>query len=123
MRFSRGLAIVAGVLLPIGETVRRWHQLSDIRMAPAWLDDWIIGLFLLYGAWRTRGSDFSGRAVLTAAWGFACGLAYCSFFMQLTSLGQPDPSGISSVKVVAVKGVMFAVAIGALVATLRAKKT
>jgi hypothetical protein len=118
MRFSRGLAIAGGVVLPIVETIRRWHQLGDIHMAPAWLDDWLIGVFLLYGAWRTRGNDRRGRAVLAAAWAFACGLAYASFFSQLASLGQADPSGVASTTVVAIKGVMFALAIIAIAVTL-----
>jgi hypothetical protein len=119
VKFSRGLAIIAGVFLPVLETWRRWDQLGDIRMAPAWLDDWIIGVFLLYGAWRTRNNDRSGRAVLAAAWGFACGMAYSSFFMQVARLGEADPSGISSVNVVVFKGVMMALAVAALVVTLR----
>jgi len=121
MRFSRGLAMIGGVLLPVAETVRRWHQLGDIHMAPAWLDDWLIGAFLLYGVWRTRGNDRDGRKVLAAAWGFACGLAYCSFFSQLASLNQPDPSGVASVTVVAIKGVISVLALAALVSTLRAR--
>jgi hypothetical protein len=121
MRFSRGLALVAGVFLPMAETVRRWHQLGDIRMAPAWLDDWLIGVFLLYGVWRTRGNDRGGRAVLAAAWGVACGLAYASFFMQVSMLNQPDPSGIASATVVVIKGAMFALAIAALVSTLKVR--
>jgi predicted MFS family arabinose efflux permease len=57
--------------------------------------------------------------VLASAWGFACGMAYSSFFMQLARLGESDPSGISSVKVVALKAVMMAAAVAALVVTLR----
>ncbi|TAK15445.1 MAG: hypothetical protein EPO35_07545 [Acidobacteria bacterium] len=114
IRFSRALAIVAGVFLPIAETTRRWHELGDIRAAPFWLDDWLIGAFLLYGAWRTRRSDPSGRVVLAAAWGFACGQVYASFFGQLALIDQADPSGLSGATVVAIKGAMFALAITAL---------
>jgi hypothetical protein len=116
--FSRRLAIVAGILLPIAETVRRWDQLGDLRIWPFWLDDWAIGGLLLYGAWRTRQDVAAGRPVLAAAWGFACGMGYASFFSQLAMIDRPDPSGASPVAVVAVKGVMLAVAIAALVATL-----
>jgi len=123
MRFSRGLAMVGGVALPIMETARRWHQLADIRMAPAWLDDWLIGLFLLYGAWRTRGNAGGGRAVLAAAWAFACGLAYASFFAQLGSLGEADPSGVASATVVAIKGVMMIAAVAALAVTLASNES
>ena len=121
MKFSRGLALAGGIVLPLLETARRWHQLGDIRMAPAWLDDWLIGLFLLYGFWRTRENDRPGRAVLAAAWAFACGLAYASFFGQLATLSQADPSGVASTKVVAIKGVMLVAAVAALVVTLKAK--
>jgi hypothetical protein len=123
MRFSHGLAIVAGIVLPGLETARRWHELGELRNAPFWLDDWFIGLFLLYGAWRTRSKIGNGRAVLAAAWGFACGQAYASFFGQLARLGQADPSGVASTTVVAIKGVMFALAIAALIGALKADKS
>jgi hypothetical protein len=59
--------------------------------------------------------------VLAAAWGFACGLAYVSFFSEFATLDQADPSGLPTTVVIAIKGVMFAVAIVALVVTLRWK--
>jgi hypothetical protein len=119
--FSRRLAILAGVVVPLVETLRRWRQLGDVRVWPFWLDDWAIGLLLLYGAWRTRKDVGDGRPALAAAWGFACGMAYMSFFSQLAELDRADPSGVAATTVVAVKGVAFALAIAALVATLAAK--
>ena len=121
MRFSRALAWAGGVLLPVVETIRRWHQLGDPRMLPFWLDDWIIGLFLLYGAWVTREDRESGRPTLAAAWGFACGMGYLSFFSDVMSGNSTDPSGLSSFAVAMIKGLMFGLAISALNATLRAK--
>jgi hypothetical protein len=119
IQFSRRLAAVAGLILPLLETARRWRQLGDVGSWPFWLDDWATGGFLLYGAWRTGRDTAQGRPVLAAAWGFACGLAYTSFFSQLAVLDQPDPSGLPSSTIVAVKGVMFLVAIVALIVTLR----
>ena len=121
LQFSRYLAIVAGVVLPCLETARRWQELSDLALLPFWLDDWIIAGFLLYGAWRTRAGQRDGRAALTAAWGFACGMAYSSFFSQLYELSMPDPSGIQTTTVVAIKGIMLAVATVALIATLKSR--
>jgi hypothetical protein len=123
MQFSRRIAIVAGFVLPVVETVRRWHQLGDLRVWPFWLDDWAIGGLLLYGAWSTRRDIARGRPVLAAAWGFACGVGYASFFSQLATVDRPDPSGVSSVTVVTIKGVMLAVAIIALVVTLAWRPT
>ena len=64
----------------------------------------------------TRGQPF-----LAAGWGFTCGMVYSSFFYQLTHLGEPDPSGVSSVVVVFIKGIGFALSIAALVGALRWK--
>jgi hypothetical protein len=46
-------------------------------------------------------------------------MMYSSFFGQLVLLGQPDPSGISSTVVVALKGVLFAGCVMCLVGALR----
>lgn len=119
MKFSRGLAIVGALFLPIGETIRRWHQLGDITIWPAWLDDWFIGLFLLYGWWRTRRDVDAGRPALAAAWGFACAMGYMSFFGQLMELDRGDPSGLPASNIVVLKGVMLVVSLAALVLTLR----
>jgi len=84
IQFSRRLAIVGGILAPLAETIRRW---STWQQSPAALfDDYIIGAFLLYAAWRTGKDIRNGQRFLAAAWGFACGLGYASFFSQLDSL-------------------------------------
>jgi hypothetical protein len=120
--FSRRLAIIFGVLAPLAETARRWRQLGDLSVWPFWLDDFIIGALLLYGAWRTGKDIRSGRPFLVAAWGFTCGMVYSSFFAQLATLNAPDPAPISSAWVAAIKGVGLALAILALVGTLKRPK-
>jgi hypothetical protein len=119
LTFSRRLALVYGVLLPIVETIRRWQQLGDIRLWPAWLDDFVLGACLLYGAWRTAKDLEIGRPWLAAAWGITCGMAYTSFFGQLARLDQPDPSSLPAAWVVGIKGVGFLLAIVALAGSLR----
>ena len=47
VQFSRRMAIAAGVVLPLVETLRRWDQLSDFSVWPFWLDDFAIGGVLL----------------------------------------------------------------------------
>jgi len=119
IQFSRRLAIVAGILVPLAETIRRW---STWQQSPASLfDDYIIGAFLLYAAWRTGKDLRSGQRFLAAAWAFACGLGYYSFFGQLNSmrLGQRDPAPISSEWVLVIKGIAVTLAIIALVVSLR----
>jgi hypothetical protein len=120
MNFSRTLAYVGGVVLPVAETIRRWHQLGDWHMAPAWLDDYVIGAFLLYGAWRAGRDAAKGGLILIAAWGFACGMGTASFASQLANLDQPDPSGLVSMAVAFVKGLMLGLSIAALSTAVKA---
>ena len=117
MTFARRLALLAGVVLPIGEIARRWQQLGDPRMFFAWFDDILIGAFLLYGAWRAGQDAVSGQPSLAAAWGFTLAIAIGSFFAGV--FGDADPTGLSRPIVVAIKGVMLALAVGALVSVLR----
>ena len=120
MQFSKWLAIVGGVLAPVLETMRRW---STWKESPANLfDDYIMGALLLYGAWRVSKDVRSGQRFLVAAWGFACGLGYYSFFGQLKDLheGAVDPASIGSAWVLLIKGIAWALAILALVLSLRA---
>jgi hypothetical protein len=115
---SRYLAIALGILTPLAETIRRW---STWRENPAaFFDDYILGAFLLFGAWRTGKDARSGRPFLAAAWAFMCGMAYSSFFGQLEAnrLGLADPAPISSGSVAAIKGIGLAVGIICLVFSL-----
>jgi len=117
--FSRKLAIVIGIITPVAETVRRWNQLGQLSVWPIWLDDFALGAFLLYGAWRTRKDVRTGRPFLAAAWAFTCGMAYSSLVSQIQNLNQPDPAQISSGLVAAIKGVGLVLATLALIASLR----
>jgi hypothetical protein len=120
--FSRRLAVVFGILVPLGETARRYHQLDQLSVWPFWLDDIFIGALLLYGAWRTSKDIRSGRRFLAAAWGFTCGMAYLSFFGQLESLNEPDPAQLPSSWIAAIKGIGLALSILALVGSLKQSK-
>ena len=117
--FSRYLAIVLGVLTPLAETIRRWSTWRE--NPPALFDDYILGAFLVYGAWRVGKDARSGQRVLAAAWAFMCGMAYSSFFGQLhqISLGEQDPAPISSTWVAVIKGIGLALGVMALVVSLR----
>jgi len=119
IQFSRHLAIVAGILLPLAETIRRWSTWRE--WPPSLFDDYIIGAFLIYGAWRVGKDVKTGQKFLAAAWGFACGFGYASFFGQLEGLRlhEIDPAPISSEWVAVIKGFAWAVAILALVISLR----
>ena len=120
LSFSRALALFIGIITPLAEVARRRQQLLDPAAVPLWIDDMLLGGFLLYGAWRVGSDPRTGRPILAAAWGFMCGLAYYSFFGQLQRLAEPDPSGLAPVWVIAVKGVGLALGIVGMVAALQA---
>ena len=117
--FSRYLAVVLGILIPLAETVRRWSTWRE--NPPALFDDYILGAFLLYGAWRVGNDVRSGQRFLAAAWAFMCGMAYGSFFEQVHRYqqGLSDPAAIPSIWVAVIKGVGLALGIVALVLSLR----
>ena len=119
INFARWLAYVGGVLAPLAETIRRWGTWRD--NPPALFDDYVIGALLVYGAWRVGKDARGGQKFLVAAWGFACGMGYASFFGQLyaNAHGVADPAPISGAAVGAVKGVAWGLSILALVASLR----
>ncbi len=117
MRYARRLAILAGIVLPLGETARRWHQMGDPQLLFAWLDDWLLGAFLLYGAWRAGRDPAAGQASLAAAWGFTLAIAIGSFLTGV--FGAADPTGAPRTIVVAIKAVMLLFAVAALVSVLR----
>ncbi len=117
--FSRYLAIIFGILTPLAATIRRWSILRESSLVL--LDDYILGAFLLYGAWRVGKDARSGQRFLAAAWAYMCGVAYLSFFFQLhqISLGEHDPAPISSTWMAVIKGIGLALGVVALVVSLR----
>jgi hypothetical protein len=95
--FNHWLAVIIGVTLSLGEAVRSW---GAGRPWSSWLDDQILGAFLLYGVWRS--AKGRGRMPLAAAWGFSCGLLYGSFFSHLATRAEPDPGNVPHLCVLAV---------------------
>ena len=118
MRFSRILGTVLAIVVPIAETVRRWHTWRD---EPVTLfDDYVLAAILLFGVWFAGRDPHRGPRSLAGAWGIVCGVGYGSFLGQLYRLrtGEPDPAPIPSEWVAAIKGGLLALAILALLSTV-----
>jgi hypothetical protein len=118
-QFSRRLALVFGIALPVLETVRRFRQLGDFGRWPMWIDDLLLGAALLIGARMTSGSRYQNARYLAAAWGAACGMGYYSFISQLQHLEIADPAPLPSSWVAAIKGLGLGLAIAALIGALK----
>ena len=119
LAFSRALAIVVGVITLLSELARRRQQLLDPGAVLLWIDDFLLAVFLFYGAWRAGVDAQSGRPSLTAAWGFMCGLAFYSFFEQIQRLAGADRSGLAPAWVIVVKAVLLTLGSVGLIAALR----
>src|SRR5208282_2289352 len=86
--FSRRLAIAIGIALLFGESLRLWGGGTI-----AWgFDHYLMGAFLLYGAWRSRRYDISGSRYLVAAWAFTCGVEYMNIVRHLELFYSSGPS-------------------------------
>jgi hypothetical protein len=116
MRFEVAAAYVLGVALPILEVCRRG---GDFTHVTAYADDFLAGGLLLWAAVSTSARRPIGPILLVVAWSILCGGFYYSFFGQLESTARRDVSGLSNSIVVAIKGVLYAVVIFALVLSVR----
>jgi hypothetical protein len=102
------LAYALGIALPLLETLRRRTNFSPIAM---YVDDYIAGILLVLAARAVTGGKPWGPAFLAGAWGILVGGIYGSFFSQLQNDADHDISGLRNWIVVAIKGVIFALAI------------
>jgi|SRR6187402_1247584 len=116
MRFEHRAAYVLGFGLPIVEALRRGTRVFPLS---SYVDDYIMGAFLLAAARSVSRGRASGKALLVAAWSALCGGMYYSFFAQLEQGEKADVSGLPNAVVMGVKGAIYAVAIAALLRALR----
>ena len=110
--FAKRLAWFAAFALPLGETWRRWGALWVQPLA--YLDDIVVGVLFLIGAWMADRGEV-GRRWLAAAYGFATGLMVLSLTGGIIAMGHTDPSGLPGPAAVTIKVVMMALAISGLV--------
>ena len=116
MRFEHRTAYVMGFGLPVAEALRRGTRILPLS---SYLDDFIIGVFLLAAARAVSQGRTSGNPLLVAAWSALCGSLYYSFFAQIEQGSNADVSGLPNALVIGIKGVIYAVALTALVRALR----
>jgi hypothetical protein len=116
VKFEVSAAYAMGVALPVLEAIRRGSNFSNI---PAYIDDFIAGIFLLTAAIAVSRQKAHGPALLVAAWGVLAGGLYGSFFGQVQNVSNADISGLPNPAVVLVKGCLFLLAVVALVFSIR----
>ncbi len=112
MRFEVSAAYAMGIALPLFETLRRKTNFDNFHR---YVDDFIIGALPVYGAHAVTRGKRNGPVLLAVAWAVLCGGLYGSFFWQLFSTEALDISGLPNTTVIIVKGVLYAIALTALV--------
>lgn len=117
--FSRRLALIFGILLPVAETARRWHQIAAGTHLLFWLDDVLLGAMLLYAVWRSRKDAADGQRFLAAAWGCALGMGYFSFFGKLLDPARVEPGPLPGIWVQTIIGAGPLLSVLALIGSLR----
>ena len=108
------LAWILGAALPLLEIARRRTNFEPLH---AYVDDLIVGGFLLVTAWASARGRRLAPALLVAAFGVLCGGMYGSFFGQLAIHGD-DISGLPSSVVVGIKGAICVAALIGLVLSI-----
>jgi hypothetical protein len=91
------------------------------------LDDWAAGVFLVYGGVLSSRDWSKGRSYQIAAWAFIVSLLFGSFLgnLQASVSHSPDATGttdlvtISEGPYVVIVGLLFGLAVGALICSLR----
>jgi len=116
MRFEVAAAYAMGVGLPLLETLRRKTNVEHLH---SYVDDYIAGALLLFAAWSVTTGKRRGPVMLVLAWAVLSGGLYGSFFWQLTSKQGQDVGGLPNATVVAIKGVLYAITLVALVFATR----
>lgn len=126
--FAAWLALGFGTLLAVAEAVR---NSGEIQWWPFWVVDYVAVALLQWGAVSVLWTpNARGTAILTAAWGFTCAMFYMSFFGHVSDLlstgtevaNTNAQSSVDEPWLTIVIGVMFAIALTGLSASLIADR-
>jgi hypothetical protein len=115
-RVLRGIGVLHGTLLVVGEMLRSWGQGRPLAFV---LDDvWIGGGVIAASLWF-RAGDLHRRAALAAAWGANVGGLYPSFFGKLLAPPGADfHTNYSADLLTALIGLALFGSLGCMVATI-----
>lgn len=116
MRLLRLAAVIFALSMMFGEAYRTW---GTGRPVYAWLDDQILGLFLILGAWLMSKPTRARFAIFAAGWGFSAGMIYPSFFTKLYDPASSNPGNFDLGVLTLLIGMAFVVTLLGLVVTIR----
>ena len=115
MKTLRILAIIAAVVVMLGEGYRSWGMGRPLY---AWLDDMLAGTMMIVAAVMAGRPTRARRAFFSAAWGVAVGMLYGSLFSKLADPGHADPGNFPVGLLTTLLGIAFVGAILGLIASI-----
>ena len=118
MRFEIIAAFVIGVLLPVLETARRGLSHWTINFTTMF-EDYLGGVVLLIGAWAAYRAKSWGAVFLLLAWAAVSGQMTSSFVAQVEGTLRATATEPNNLVVVAVKFLLWSVAMTSLVLSFR----
>src|ERR1051325_9920540 len=90
---NRRIALVFALTissLQAGREFLWWNWPTSVAGWAGFIDAYLVSALLLFGVMLASRKETMGRLVMSAGWGFACGILYRSFFQQL---GDPARHG------------------------------
>ncbi|MDQ0463689.1 vacuolar-type H+-ATPase subunit I/STV1 [Caulobacter ginsengisoli] len=115
MTILRIIALIHGLSLIIGETWRSWGAGRPLVFV---VDDYLIGGFVILGAWLMRTDTLRNRALFAAAWGANAGMLYGSFFGKLVDPASSNAGNWSIGVLTWLVGLAFVVSVAGMVAAI-----
>lgn len=115
-RLEVAAAYIIGIALPLMETIRRRTDFSEFAF---YIDDYLMGGLLLWGAIAVRRRCRYSNALLVAGWAVLCGGLWPSFFGQWLRTEARDISGFSHGFVITIKGGLYLIAIVSLILSIK----
>ena len=115
MALLRVVAVALAVSLMAGELWRSWGTDRQLVFV---VDDMIIGVLLLAGAWAMTRDTVMRRALFCAAWGFSAGLSYSSFFGKLVAPAEVDSGNWNLSVLTVLVGLAFVTSVVGMVASI-----
>lgn len=117
MKFWRVWAILLGLSLMIGETIRSWGQGRNPLFV---LDDFFIGLPLVVTAILMARPSIPRLCAFSSSFAASAGMLYGSFFSKLADLSKPVSSNIEIRLLTALIGLAFTSSIIGIFGSIRA---
>ena len=114
MRLLRIAAVILAIGLMGGEAWRSWGAGRPFLFVA---DDFIMGALLIAGALAVVKDTFARRAFFAAAWGYAAGQLYTSFFSKVVQPEETNAGNWSLDVLTWLVGLAFVVSVAGMIAS------